>query len=217
MYAPAKATAHLVSKHWKGGLLIGGIPAATATSYALGKNDLNYAVREVNRNDKALEAGKKIKERNGKVTVEDILDSKEGRRPVNQKHGVEKDANKMLNQMNKQKHDKVPTTKEERLKQEKSIEQMIKEKNRIHQNPSLFPKPDNINKNDKLNNKKISNDDLKKQAQDIEKMLEQKNNLHKRSSLMGPHANNKSNTLSNISNFASLTTIDHKTDKIKLG
>ena len=123
----------------------------------------------------------------------------------------------MLNQMNKQKSDKVPTTKEEYLKQEKSIEQMIREKNRIHQNPSLFPKPDNINKNDKINNKKISNDDLKKQTQDIEKMLEQKNNLHKRSSLMGPQAHNKSNTLSNISNFASLATMDHKTDKIKLG
>ena len=217
IYAPAKATAHLVAKHWKGGLLIGGIPAATATSYALGKNDLNYAVREVNRNDKALEAGKKIKEKNGKVTVEDILDSKEGRRPVNQKHGVEKDVNKTLNQMNKQKHDKVPTTKEERLKQEKSIEQMIKEKNHVHQKSSLISKTDNTNKNDKSNNKKISNDDIKKQTKDIEKMLEQKNNLHKRSSLMGPQAHNKSNTLSNISNFGSLATIDHKTDKIKLG
>ena len=217
VYAPAKATSHLIGKHWKGGLLIGGIPASIATSYALGKNDLNYAVREVNRNDKALEVGKKIKDRNGKVTIEDILDSKEGRKPVNQKHGVEKDVNKTLNQMNKNKHDKVPTTNEERLKQEKNIEQMIKEKNHTHQKSSLISKTDNTHKNDKINNKKISNDDLKKQTQDIEKMLEQKNNLHKRSSLMESQAHNKSNTLSNISNFASLATMNHKTDKIKLG
>lgn len=217
VYAPAKATSHLIGKHWKGGLLIGGIPASIATSYALGKNDLNYAVREVNRNDKALEVGKKIKDRNGKVTIEDILDSKEGRKPVNQKHGVEKDVNKTLNQMNKNKYDKVPTTNEERLKQEKNIEQMIKEKNHTHQKSSLISKTDNTHKNDKINNKDISNDDLKKQTQDIEKMLEQKNNLHKRSSLMESQAHNKSNTLSNISNFASLATMNHKTDKIKLG
>ena len=94
---------------------------------------------------------------------------------------------------------------------------MIKEKNHTHQKSSLISKTDNTNKNDKSNNKKISNDDIKKQTKDIEKMLEQKNNLHKRSSLMGPQANNKVNTLFNISNFASLTTIDHKTDKMKLG
>lgn len=157
VYAPAKATSHLIGKHWKGGLLIGGIPASIATSYALGKNDLNYAVREVNRNDKALEVGKKIKDRNGKVTVEDILDSKEGRKPVNQKHGVEKDVNKTFKQMNKPKQEK-----------------------------------------------------------NIDEMLEQKNNLHKNSSLIKPAAN-KVTTLSNISKIASLTTIDHKMNKIKLG